>query len=105
MFINALASDLHLDVLDQDVTEPVQPTETRGTRHGHCGKLRAEVHAVNQITIAGDGAGNFLAEIGRTIDGLFFDFHQRPDYTLSKRNHSYFQTSYSERRFLLPTTI
>lgn len=76
MFINALASDLHLDVLDQDVTEPVQPTETRGTRHGHCGKLRAEVHAVNQITIAGDGAGNFLAEIGRTIEGLLNRFHR-----------------------------
>ena len=70
MLINTLSTDLHLDVLDQDVAEPVQPTETsvstgRGLGgHSHSGQLHAEVHTVNQITVARYGACNFLAEVG-----------------------------------------
>lgn len=56
MLVDALATDLDLNILHQNVAEPVQPPESGVVGHAHRGQVHAEVHAVNQITVAADGA-------------------------------------------------
>jgi len=78
LLVNALTTDLNLNIIDDVVTDPVEPTElsARTVRrlelHLRQGSL--EVHAVDQITIALDGAGDLLAEVRgavkRVLDGL-----------------------------------
>jgi len=75
VFVDTLTTDFDLNVLHQDVTQPVQPTESSAGGHSHAGKSHTQVHAVNQITITRDGAGYFLAEVGRAIEGLFNGLH------------------------------
>lgn len=66
--VNALTTDLDLDVLDQDVADPVQPPE--GTSAGHIGELDAQVHLLDQVTVTGHSAGDLLAEARATVEGL-----------------------------------
>ena len=78
LLVDALTTDLNLNIIDDVVTDPVEPTElsARTVRrlelHLRQGSL--EVHAVDQITIALDGAGDLLAEVRgavkRVLDGL-----------------------------------
>jgi hypothetical protein len=78
VLINALTTDLNLDVGDEVVTDPVEPTEL-GTRaigglELYLREGSLEVHAVDQVTIALDSASNLLTEVGgaveRILDGL-----------------------------------
>jgi hypothetical protein len=69
-FVYPLPADLNLHVLDQSVAEPVHPTEAVGLvgagdslLQANGVELYAEVHAVDQITIAGDGASDLPPEI------------------------------------------
>jgi hypothetical protein len=41
MLVNALTTDLDLNVLDQDVANPVQPAELIATAYGDRGQLDA----------------------------------------------------------------
>ena len=41
MLVNALATDLDLNVLDQDVANPVEPAELLAVGHGDGGQLYA----------------------------------------------------------------
>jgi len=71
VLIDALTTDLNLDVVDEIVTDPVEPTELRGRTVG-CLELNLrqsclEVHAVDEVTIALNGASNLLAEVGSTV--------------------------------------
>ena len=78
LLVNALTTDLDLHVVDEVVTDPVQPAElgTRAVRRlqGNLRQSGLQVHAVNQITVALDGAGDLLAEVRgavkRVLDGL-----------------------------------
>ena len=79
VLVNALATNLDLDVADQIVTRPVEPAElgTRAVRaqKGDLGQSGLEVHAVDQVTIALDGAGDLLAEVGGTIERVLNGLH------------------------------
>ena len=78
LLVNALTTDLNLNIIDDVVTDPVEPTElsARTVRrlelHLRQGSL--EVHAVDQITVALNRAGNLLAKVRgavkRVLDGL-----------------------------------
>lgn len=75
--INPLTTDLNLNVLDQDVAQPVQPTEGLAGSDRHRGQLHAQVHAVDQVTVTGHGAGNLLVEVTGTIEGLLDGLHRK----------------------------
>jgi len=79
VLVDALATDFNLNVVDQVVTNPVQPTELSTRAIGYLqSNLRQsglEVHAMNQITVTLNGAGDFLAEVGGTIEGVLNGLH------------------------------
>lgn len=50
--INALTTDFDFNVLDKDVSNPVQPAEGLASRDGNAGKLDTKVDTVDQITVA-----------------------------------------------------
>jgi len=78
VLVNALTTDLNLNIADEVVADPVEPAEL-STRAVRClqrdlRQSRLEVHAVDQITVALDRAGDLLAEVRgavkRVLDGL-----------------------------------
>lgn len=71
VFVNALTTDFEFHGLDQDVTNPVQPPEGVTASGGNVRELDAQVGAMNQITIAANGASNFLGPVAHAIEGLF----------------------------------
>lgn len=75
VLIDALTTDLHLDVLDQGMTDVVRPLEglARGNNHGR--KSDLQVSLVDQITITGDGDSNLATEVSRSRHVLFNRFH------------------------------
>ena len=80
VLVNALTTDLDLDILDEIVADPVEPAEL-GTRaiRGLQGNLREsglEVDTVDEITVAADGAGNTLTKVGDTVEGLLNRLHR-----------------------------
>jgi len=81
VLVNALTTDLELDALDHDVTEPVQPPEGGVAGNGHVGELHAEVRAVDEITVTGDGAGHLLRPIALAIN--LNTFILRKEWTIS----------------------
>ncbi len=79
VLVDTLSSDFDLDVLHQVVTGPVQPAELGAAAvaglQSHLGQGGLQVHAVDQVTIALDGAGHLLAKVGGTVEGVFNGFH------------------------------
>ena len=94
VLVNALATNLKLNGLDKDVTNPVEPAEGGSRGNGNIGELDTQVSAVDQITIAADGGCNFLRPIAQAIDAWFPRFPKGADYILSERNLGSFQTSF-----------
>jgi hypothetical protein len=94
VLVNALATNLKLNGLDKDVTNPVEPAEGGSRGNGNIGELDTQVSAVDQITIAADGGCNFLGPIAQAIDAWFPRFPKGADYILSERNPGSFQTSF-----------
>ena len=80
VLVDALTTDLNLNVVDEVVTDPVEPTElsTRavGRLKGNLREGRLEVHAVDEITVALDRAGDLLAEVGSTVEGVLNRLHR-----------------------------
>jgi hypothetical protein len=78
VLVDALTTDLELNLLDKIVTRPVQPAElgTRTVRSsdGYLREGSLEIHAVDQVTVALDRAGDSLTEtrgtVERVLDGL-----------------------------------
>jgi len=74
VLVDALATDLKLNVLDQVVADPVEPAElrTRAVRgeERHLGERGLEVDAVDQVTVALDRARDLAAEAGRAVEGV-----------------------------------
>jgi len=79
LLVNALTTDLNLNIVNDVVTDPVEPTElsARTVRrlelHLRQGSL--EVHAVNEITVALDGAGDLLAEVRGAVKRVLDRLH------------------------------
>ncbi|QOI90157.1 hypothetical protein QKU58_gp019 [Pyramimonas orientalis virus] len=70
MLINTLATDFHLNRLNEFMTSPFAHIVTG------IGDGGLEVDSVDKITISGDGAGNLLTEVGETVEGLLDGFHR-----------------------------
>jgi hypothetical protein len=80
VLVNALTTDLNLNVLDEVVADPVEPAELgTGTillSEGDGRESGLEVDTVDEITITGDGASYTLTEVGDTVEGLLNGFHR-----------------------------
>jgi len=81
LLVDALTTDLNLNIVDHVVTDPVQPAELSARTVGRLkGDLRQgglQVHAVDQITVALDGAGDLLAEVRGTVEGVLDRLHRK----------------------------
>jgi len=79
LLVNALTTNLNLNVLDEVVADPVEPTELRARAVRRLqGDLRQgglQVHAVNQITVALDRAGDLLAEVRGAVERVLNRLH------------------------------
>ena len=81
VLVNALAANLKLHVGDKVLANPVEPAEltARAVRRGvddDLGKGRLEVDAVDEIAVTLDRAGNLLAEVGSTVEGVLNGLHR-----------------------------
>jgi len=80
VLVDLLTANLEVDVVDQVVTDPVEPAEL-GTRtvSGSEENLRQgglEVDAVDQISVTRDSALHLATEVGSTVEGLLNGFHR-----------------------------
>jgi hypothetical protein len=82
VLINALTTDLDLDVADENVSDVVDPTKAeRFISSGsggalNKGKSNLKVNTVNKITITRNGASNTFAEVGSSVKGLLNGFNR-----------------------------
>ena len=80
MLVNALTTNLELNGLDEEVTNPVEPTElstrTVGGEEGDLGESGLEVHTVDQITVTLDGTGDLLTPVRGTIERVLNGLHR-----------------------------
>ena len=81
VLVNALAADLDLNGLDQELASVRHPGECRGAGGSHIcivdlGESGLQVDLVDQITVTGDRAGHALAEVGYTVEGLLNSLHR-----------------------------
>ena len=65
--LNALATDLNLDILEETETREGDPLNGVG---GECREVYLEVDAVDQITVTGDLGDNRTTESSSTIEGV-----------------------------------
>jgi hypothetical protein len=79
--INALSSNLNLNVADKNVADVVDPSEAivaiinigllvSNNRALNKGKSNLKVNTMNKITIAGNGASHSLAEVSSSVKDL-----------------------------------
>ena len=76
LLVHTLATNLNLDVVNEDVANPVEPAEAGVLLELPLGKSDLEVHTVHQVTVTGDGAGHLLAEVGGAVEHLLDGFHR-----------------------------
>jgi len=87
MFVDALTTDLDLDVADENVSDVVDPTKAKRFISSGSGgalnkrKSNLKVNTVNQITITRDGASNTLAEVGGSVKSLLNRFNRKVSVT------------------------
>ncbi len=79
VLVDALATDLNLDVLDEIVADPVEPAElgSRAVRRleGHGRERGLEVHAVDQVAVALDRARHLAPEARRAVERVLDGLH------------------------------
>lgn len=68
-----LTAQFQFDSFHEDVANPIQPAETCNNatclhRHGHIRQLYAQVHAVDQVTVAADCASYLAAKARLAVD-------------------------------------
>ena len=87
--VNALATDLNLNLRDELLTGEVKPTSinARGTsgvlqRLANLGESNLKVGAVSQITVTGDGAGHTATEVSLAVESLLDRLHGEVGVTL-----------------------
>jgi len=68
--VNARPTDLDLDLLDEAVTNVVEPPETiSGNREGDLGKSDLNVRAVHQVGVTGDDGSDTSSEVSLSVEG------------------------------------
>lgn len=72
--VDALATNLELRRRNQKVAQRVNPAEGR-PRNIHSRNIHLQVHTVNQITVAGNGAAHTLAKVRRAVERLLNRLH------------------------------
>jgi hypothetical protein len=84
--IDALASDLNLNLRDELLTGEVEPTsvDVSGSlqRLANLGESNLKVSAVRQITVTGDGAGHTATEVSLAVESLLNRLHGEVGVTL-----------------------
>jgi hypothetical protein len=80
VLVDALATDLELNVVDQVVADPVQPAEL-GTRavaglELHARQRGLEIHAVDQVAVALDRARHLVAEARIAVERILNGLHR-----------------------------
>ena len=87
--VNALATDLNLNLRDELLTGEVKPTGIDAIGTGGVLKRLADlresnlkVSAVSQITVTGDGAGHTTTEVGLAVKSLLDRLHGEVGVTL-----------------------
>lgn len=70
VLVNALTTNLEFNLRNKDVAEVVDPLDGAGATVGDGGDTDLQEGRVNEVTVAGDGAGNLAAEIDRAVEGL-----------------------------------
>jgi hypothetical protein len=87
--VNALATDLNLNLRDELLTGEVEPTGIDAIGTGGVLKRLADlreshlkVSAVSQITVTGDGAGHTATEVGLAVKSLLDRLHGEVGVTL-----------------------
>jgi hypothetical protein len=79
--INALATDLNLNLRDNLLTGEVKPTGINAVLSGalhllvDLGESDLQVSAVRQITVAGDGASDTATEVSLAVESLLNGLH------------------------------
>jgi hypothetical protein len=81
LLVDALTTNFNLNIVDDVVANPVEPTEL-GTRtitrlELYLRESGLEVHAVNQVTITLDGASDLLTEVRGTIERVLNGLHSK----------------------------
>jgi len=72
--VNALTTNLNLNLRDKLLSREVQPTSILGHALVDLRKSNLKVGAVGKITIAADGACHAAAKVGLTVEGLLDRF-------------------------------
>ena len=85
--IDALASDLNLNLRDELLTGEVEPTSVDVSgralqRLANLGESNLKVSAVRQITVTGDGAGHTATEVSLAVKSLLDRLHGEVGVTL-----------------------
>ncbi len=86
--VNALATDLNLNLRDELLTGEVKPTsvDVAGGRVleglADLGESNLKVGAVSQITVTGDGAGHTATEVSLAVESLLDRLHSEVGVTL-----------------------
>jgi hypothetical protein len=79
VLVDLLPANLDLNVVHELVTDPVEPAELGTTDIRRANRDRGEsgleVDTVDQIAVTGDRAGNTLAKVGNTVEGLLNGLH------------------------------
>ena len=78
--INALASNLNLDLGEQLLTWVIQPAGINSTGSTfqvlvNLGESNLNIGAVSQISVSGDGAGHAATKVSLTVEGLLDGLH------------------------------
>jgi len=85
--VNALSTNLDLNVADKNVADVVNPAEakvslgSRGLGALNKGKSDLKVSAVNKITVTRDRASNTLAEVSSSVEYLLNRLHREVSVT------------------------
>jgi hypothetical protein len=87
--VNALATDLNLNLRDELLTGEVEPTGINAGTAGsvleglaNLGESNLKVGAVSQITVTGDGAGHTATEVSLAVESLLDRLHSEVGVTL-----------------------
>jgi hypothetical protein len=85
--VDALATDLNLNLRDELLTGEVEPTSVDVSgralqRLANLGESNLKVSAVRQITVTGDGAGHTATEVSLAVESLLDRLHGEVGVTL-----------------------